>query len=101
MQFGVENTLNRSMGTASPTTFDAGGFDYDQLVLNFSAVRAFDVGAFASPLNVAAGIEAREETYSIFAGEPSSYRQRRRAAAERLSRRRRARRCSRAFGRRT
>ena len=73
MQFGVENTLNRSMGTASPTTFDAGGFTYDQLVLNFSAVRAFDVGAFASPLNVATGLEAREETYSIFAGEPSSY----------------------------
>ena len=73
MQFGVEDTLNRSMGTASPTTFDAGGFTYDQLVLNFSAVRAFDVGALASPLNVAAGLEAREETYSIFAGEPSSY----------------------------
>ena len=73
MQFGVENTLNRSMGTASPTQFDAGGFDYDQLVLNFSAVRAFDVDALASPLNVATGIEARDESYSIFAGEPSSY----------------------------
>ena len=73
MQFGVENSLNRSMGTTSPTTFDAGGFSYDQLVLNFSAVRAYDVGAFASPLNVATGLEAREEAYSIFAGEPSSY----------------------------
>ena len=73
MQFGVENTLNRSMGTASPTTFDAGGFTYDQLVLNLSAVRAYDVGAFASPLNVATGLEAREEAYTIFAGEPSSY----------------------------
>jgi iron complex outermembrane receptor protein len=38
-----------------------------------SAVRAYDVGAFASPLNVATGLEAREETYTIFAGEPSSY----------------------------
>jgi iron complex outermembrane receptor protein len=73
MQFGVENSLNRSMGTASPTRFDAGGFDYDQLVLNFSAVRAFAVDALASPLNLATGIEAREEAYSIFAGEPSSY----------------------------
>jgi iron complex outermembrane receptor protein len=73
MQFGVENTLNRSLGTASPTTFDAGGFTYDQLVLNFSAVRAFVVGRLASPLNVATGLEAREEAYSIFAGEPSSY----------------------------
>ena len=72
MQFGVENTLNRSMGTASPTTFDAGGFTYEQLVLNFSAVRAFDVG-LASALNVATGLEAREESYEIFAGEPASY----------------------------
>ena len=72
MQFGVENTLNRSMGTASPTTFDAGGFTYDQLVLNFSAVRAYDVG-LASPLNVATGLEARDESYEIFAGDPSSY----------------------------
>src|SRR5262245_41920235 len=72
MQFGVEDTLNRSMGTASPTTFDAGGFKYDQLVLNFSAVRSYDVG-LASPLNVATGLEAREEMYQIFAGEPSSY----------------------------
>ena len=73
MQFGVENSLNRSMGTSSPTQFDAGGFDYEQLVLNFSAVRSIAVDAFASPLNVATGVEAREEGYSIFAGEPSSY----------------------------
>jgi iron complex outermembrane receptor protein len=73
MHFGVENSLNRSMGTASPTTFDAGGFTYDQLVFNFSAVRAYEVGGLASPLNVAAGLEAREETYTIFAGEPASY----------------------------
>jgi iron complex outermembrane receptor protein len=73
MQFGVENSLNRSLGPTSPTTFDAGGYSYDQLVLNFSAVRAFDIDAFASPLNVATGVEAREEGYSIFEGEPSSY----------------------------
>jgi len=73
MQFGVEDTLNRSMGTASPTTFDAGGFKYDQLVLNFSAVKAYDVEWLQSPLNVATGLEAREEGYQIFAGEPASY----------------------------
>ena len=73
MQFGVESSLNRSMGTASPTTFDSGGFSYDQMALNVSAVRSYDVGSLASPLNVAAGLEAREETYSIFAGEPASY----------------------------
>ena len=74
MAFTIENTLNRSLGTASKTEFDAGGFDYDQLVLNFSGVRQLEVGAFSSPLNVAIGLEARRESYSIFAGEPDSYR---------------------------
>jgi iron complex outermembrane recepter protein len=73
MRFAVENSLNRSQGAASQTRFDSGGFDYDQMVLNFSAVRTIPVGAFFSPLNLATGIEAREEGYSITAGEPSSY----------------------------
>jgi iron complex outermembrane receptor protein len=74
MEFTIENTLNRSLGPASPTVFDAGGFDYDQLVLNVSGVRPVEMSAFASPLNVAIGVEARREEYSIFAGEPDSYR---------------------------
>jgi len=73
MEFVIENTLNRSLGVDSGTRFDAGGFDYDQLVFNFSGVREFDWG-MASPVNVATGIEARLENYSIFAGEPDSYR---------------------------
>jgi len=73
MEFTIENTLNRSLGTASPTEFDAGGFDYDELVLNVSAVRKVDLSWASSPLNVATGIEARREAYSIFAGEPGSY----------------------------
>ncbi|HEY4367670.1 MAG TPA: TonB-dependent receptor [Steroidobacteraceae bacterium] len=73
MEFTIKNTLNRSLGTTSKTSFDAGGFDYDQLVFNFSGVRSMEVG-LSSPLNVAVGVEAREESYSIFAGEPDSYR---------------------------
>ena len=45
MDFTIENTLNRSLGPTSKTKFDAGGFDYDQLVLNFSGVRQVEVGA--------------------------------------------------------
>ncbi|MEP7242311.1 MAG: TonB-dependent receptor [Gammaproteobacteria bacterium] len=73
MDFTIENTLNRSIGATSKTQFDAGGFDYGQLVFNFSGVRGVDVG-LASPLNVAVGLEARREGYSISAGEPDSYR---------------------------
>ena len=73
MKFSIENTLNASMGPTSPTQFNAGGFDYDQIVFNFSGVRQADIGGFASPVNIAAGIEARQESYSIFAGEETSW----------------------------
>ncbi len=73
MDFTIRDTLNRSLGTASKTAFDAGGFQYQQAVANFSGVTQWNVG-LASPLNVAAGIEARQEFYTITAGEPDSYR---------------------------
>ena len=73
MDFTIKNTLNRSLGTASKTEFDAGGFQYQQVVANVSGVKQYNVG-LASPLNVAAGIEARQEFYKINAGEPDSYR---------------------------
>jgi hypothetical protein len=74
MEFTIENTLNRSLATASPTRFDAGGFDYDQLVFNLSGIRQYELDALASPLNVAVGLEARREAYPITAGEPDSWR---------------------------
>ena len=73
MEFTIRDTLNRSIGPTSKTVFDAGGFEYDQLVFNISGVRSYDMG-LASPLNVAAGVELRREAYEIFAGEPDSYR---------------------------
>ena len=74
MQFTIENTLNRSIGPSSKTSFDAGGFKYSQVVANLSAVKGFAVDGLASDLNVAWGIEARQEMYEINAGEPDSYR---------------------------
>jgi iron complex outermembrane receptor protein len=74
MQFTIEHSLNRSLGDTSPTRFDAGGFDYDQWVFNLSGRRQYELGGLDSPLNVAAGLEARREGYSISAGEPDSWR---------------------------
>jgi len=71
-EFTIVNTLNRSFGVNSPTQFYAGGYEADQLVFNVSGVKQYEVG-LASPLNVAVGVEARGEGYSIFAGEPMSY----------------------------
>lgn len=72
MDFTIRNTLNRSLGPSSPTQFDAGGFGYNQWVLNASGVRTYDVG-LASPLNVAVGAEVRRENYFIDAGAQESW----------------------------
>ncbi|MFM8481358.1 MAG: TonB-dependent receptor plug domain-containing protein, partial [Gammaproteobacteria bacterium] len=74
MMFTLVDTLNRSLGAASKTSFDAGGYDHEQIVVNVSGVRTLEVADLASPLNLAVGIEARQEAYSITAGEPDSYR---------------------------
>ena len=74
MSFTIDNTLNRSIGPGSKTSFEAGGFSYDQLVFNLTGVRALTMAGLASPLNVAVGAEARREGYKLFAGEPDSYR---------------------------
>jgi iron complex outermembrane receptor protein len=74
MMFTIVDTLNRSLGASSKTSFDAGGYDHEQTVFNLSGVRSFEVSGLASPLNLALGIEARQESYSITAGEPDSWR---------------------------
>ncbi|MDP9179086.1 MAG: TonB-dependent receptor [Gemmatimonadota bacterium] len=71
--FEITNTNNATMGNSSPTEFDAGGFKFNQGVLNLDLVRGFPIAAFAAPLNVALGAEFRHELYGVRAGEPSSY----------------------------
>lgn len=72
IDFGVQNTINPSYGPTSPTSFQAGGLTYDQIVFGADFGREFDVG-LAGPLNVAFGLEARRETYQVNQGEVASY----------------------------
>ncbi|WP_420478335.1 TonB-dependent receptor plug domain-containing protein [Brevundimonas sp. FT23028] len=72
LEFRTEESLNSTYGAASPTSFDSGSLIYDQLVLGADVTRQFDVGLYA-PLNVAAGLEARRETYQIEAGQAESW----------------------------
>lgn len=74
MEFQIIDTLNRSIGPSSKTSFDAGGFETSQIVANIGFVKGFAMDSLASDLNVAWGVEARQEAYEIFAGEPDSYR---------------------------
>lgn len=66
--FYLHNTLNDSLGDSSPTKFDSGGTTYRQQVFNFDLSKKIDF------LWLSAGMEYRKENYSIYAGEPDSYR---------------------------
>jgi iron complex outermembrane recepter protein len=70
--FFVNNSLNRSFGELSKTSFDAGGFQLAQNVSNLNFTRNFS--DILSGLNVAFGAEYRTERYKIFQGEGMSWR---------------------------
>ena len=73
LRFRVENSLNRSMGLASPLNFYAGALEVTQNVANVDVSKPFEVGAFSGPMTVAFGVEYREEKFNQSPGEPASY----------------------------
>ena len=58
---------------AIPTEYFSRAYAEFDKVFNLDLSRPFDVGVFASPLNVALGLEYREEEFEIIAGEPNAY----------------------------
>ena len=71
LHYLVDNTLNSSLGTRSPTRFDAGGFSLAQNTTVLDASRLYP--GIAKGLNIAFGVEHRIENYQINAGEEGSY----------------------------
>ncbi|WP_426176966.1 TonB-dependent receptor plug domain-containing protein [Massilia sp. TWR1-2-2] len=80
MVYNISNTLNASIANKnllaggkgiSPSQFNAGGFEFEQLTTNADISRFY--GDILGGLNVALGAEYRKENYKIFAGEPGSY----------------------------
>ncbi len=69
----IGNTFNASMQSASPTTFDAGGFSFMQNTTNLDVSQFFE--DTMAGLNIAFGAEYRLENYEIIAGEEASYAQ--------------------------
>jgi iron complex outermembrane recepter protein len=72
--FNVENSVNASLGTASPTTFDAGTLIFGQTVGDLDLLRQIDTGVLRS-LAFVLGSEFRVENYRIQAGDEASYSQ--------------------------
>jgi iron complex outermembrane receptor protein len=70
--FGVDNSVNASFGTSSPTTFDAGTLSFAQSVGNLDLLRKVDTKALKS-LSLVLGGEFRVENYQIGAGDEASY----------------------------
>ena len=76
----IDNIYTWNSGNASlfidthttPTNFYDGAFIASQFTGTIDATHQYNVG-MASPLTVAMGVEAREDTYAIRAGDPLSY----------------------------
>ncbi len=66
--YTVENTVNRSLGAASPTAFKPGGFNFSHIVGNYDVSKSL-----SDNFSLAFGAEVRKETYRIIAGDTSSY----------------------------
>lgn len=72
-QLDLDNTINQTLGAASPTHFYAGSLKSRQSLLNLDVAREVPVASFHGPLTVALGAEARRESYAIGAGDEASY----------------------------
>lgn len=66
-QFLIANSLNASLGAASPTSADAGTLKIFQTTVNLDVSKSYDKA------NIAFGAEWRHENYQIIAGEVASY----------------------------
>lgn len=70
--FIITNSLNNSLGAASPTEFFAGTLHSAQNLFNADVSKYFE-GLIGNGLNVAFGAEHRKDSYRIEPGEEASY----------------------------
>jgi iron complex outermembrane recepter protein len=71
-QFAVENSVNTSLGTSSPTSFNAGTLSAQETVADLDLLHKIETGVFKS-LAFVVGSEVRTENYKITAGDVASY----------------------------
>lgn len=71
-QIGTE-TINTSLGLATPRKFDNGTLVNDQKQLSLDLSREFSLGWLPYPVSVAFGGEYLDQGYQIKSGDPASY----------------------------
>ena len=72
IKYQIQNTINPSLGPASPTKFRPGNLINEETEFNADFSKAFDVG-WANDLNVAVGVSYRDESYDIEEGDAASF----------------------------
>ena len=73
LDYFIFNTINASLGPDTPTSFKPRGYRQRDITASAAMSYPVDVGAFASPLNIAWGVEWRREQFETVAGDPVSY----------------------------
>lgn len=68
----AENTINPSLGDASPTEFYVGQTKVTQSLINGDIGKVFNSGSYPN-FSLGAGTEFRYETFKLTAGDPASY----------------------------
>lgn len=73
LEYQIFNTVNASLGAASPVNFDLGSQIETETVFNADFSKGVPVAAFASDLNVAFGVQYHDENFEIAPGQLESY----------------------------
>lgn len=71
-EFYLNNSLNPSMGLDTPVNFKTGAYENEESTLNIDFVKAMDWG-LNDLVNVAIGLERRDESFEITQGEEASW----------------------------
>ena len=69
----AENTVNASLGSASPTDFYVGQTEFNQQVVDLNGSKSLgDIGGIDN-LNIAMGAQWRRDNFQVHRGDPASY----------------------------
>ena len=74
IDYFIYNTVNASMGPDTPTYFRPRGYRQTEIGATIAMSLPVDVEAFATPLNIAWGVEWRQEQFETTPGDADSYR---------------------------
>lgn len=72
-EYGVKNSLNASLGSASPRSFNSGKFEFSQITGNLDARRRFSLANSKRLVDVAVGGEIRSERFRSRRGDEASF----------------------------